>query len=139
MITEGFVICSQAATKNNVDYDLLKSINDIVFKDVVEWTRHPTSLRLNLSKFGVWYFKKTKTIAKRHNLKKVLEDGTHKGNSQNLIDRIENYNFILSEYEKFNEDKYKIKCLKYGKENYEAYCMDKKQEKLQKVQKNKSI
>lgn len=137
MIIEGFVICADAASKNNVDYDLLKSINDIVFKDIVDWTRKPTSLRLDLSKFGVWYFKKTKTSTKRDTLLKVLKQD-ELNDRENILNRIKNFDFILSEYEKYNKDKYDIKCLKYGKENYEAYCMAKKQEKLQKTKENKS-
>lgn len=139
MITEGFVICQEAAQKNNVEYDLLKSINDIVFKEVVDWTRNPTSLRLELNKFGVWYFKKAKTLSKKDTLNKVLKDGATAGDDENIINRIKNYEFILSEYEKYTKDKYDIKCLKYGRENYEAYSLAKKQEKLQKAKKDKSL
>lgn len=138
MIIEGFVICADAASKNGVEYDLFKSINDIVFKDIVDWTRNPTSLRLDLSKFGVWYFKKTKTSLKKDTLNKVLKEDKDVFDKENILNRIKNFDFILSEYEKYNKDKYDIKCSKYGKENYEAYCLAKKQEKIQKTQENKS-
>jgi hypothetical protein len=65
MIIESFVVCQDVAQKNNIDYDLLKSVNDIIFKDIVQWTRNPTTLRLDLSKFGTWYFKKAKTEEKK--------------------------------------------------------------------------
>lgn len=139
MITEGFVICQEAAQKNNVEYDLLKSINDIVFKEVVDWTRNPSSLRLELNKFGVWYFKKAKTIDKINILNRVLKDGVIAGDGENILSRVKNYEFILSEYEKYTKDKYDIKCLKYGRENYEAYSLAKKQEKLQKAKKDKPL
>lgn len=143
MIIEGFVICTEAASKNNVEYDLLKSINDVIFKDIVEWTRHPTSLRCELSKFGVWYFKKQKTMKRREafdrTLDRVLERNIPKEGEIILLSRIENLNFILREYEKYNRDKYEIKCLKYGKENYDAYCLAKRQEKIQKAEKDKPL
>jgi hypothetical protein len=139
MIIESFVICQDAAQKNNVDYDLLKSINDAVFKDVVQWTKNPTALRLDLSKFGVWYFKKTKTKYKKEMLNKVLIDGSRVGDEENIINRLKNFDFILSEYEKYSKDRYEIKCLKYGKENYEAFSLAKKQKKLQEAKENKSI
>lgn len=139
MIIEGFVICQEAASKNNVEYDLLKSINDVVFKEVVDWTRNPTSLRLDLSKFGVWYFKKAKTQTKRNTLINVLKNGAYEGEEESIRERLLNLDFILSEYEKYNKDKFEIKCMKYGRENYEAYSLAKKQEKLQKAQKDKSL
>lgn len=138
MIIEGFVICNNAASKNNIEYDLLKSINDIVFKDIVDWTRKPSSLRLELKDFGVWYWKKTKTINKRDDLLKAL--GKHNEQvDEKIRNRLNNFDFILSEYEKYLKDKYEIKCMKYGKENYEAYCLAKKQEKIRKAKENKSV
>ena len=139
MIIESFVLCNNAASKNNIEYDLLKSINDIVFKEVVEWTRNPTSLRIKLNKFGVWYFKKAKMLLKKDVMHRVLRNGANEQNKNNILKRLKNFDFILSEYDKYQEDKYKVKCSKYGKENYEAYCLAKKQEKFQKAKKNKSI
>ncbi len=139
MIIEGFVICANAASKNGVEYDLLKSINDTIFKDVVDWTRHPSSLRLELKDFGVWYWKKSKTYDKKMYFERLLKQDIIDEYRQSLTNRMANFDFILSEYEKYQKDKYEVKCLKYGKENYEAYCLAKKQEKIQKAQENKSI
>lgn len=137
MIIEGFVVCNDLSNREKIEYDLLKSINDTVFKEIVDWTRNPTSLRIDLSKFGVWYFKKSKTELKKDMFLRVLRAGTNKLNEENILKRLKNIDFILSEYKKYNEDKYLIKCLKYGKENYEAYCLAKKQEKIQKTKKDK--
>ena len=139
MITEGFVICTETALENNIEYDLLKSVNDIVFKEIVEWTRKPSSLRIELSKFGVWYFKKAKSEDKRCVLSDLLLNDEIREGKENVINRLKNLDFISSEYEKYSRDKYDIKCLKYGKENYEAYCLAKKQEKLSKTKKDKSL
>lgn len=137
MIIEGFVICVDAASKNNVEYDLLKSINDTVFKEIVDWSRNPTSLRLELKKFGTWYFKKAKTKDKIKHLENTLKLDFKRDDEEKVLSRINNYNFIISEYEKYSKDRYEIKCEKYGKENYEAYCLDNKQKKLQKTKENK--
>lgn len=139
MITEGFVICTDAASKNKVEYDLLKSVNDIVFKEMVDWTRNPTTLRAEISKFGVWYFKKAKSEKKRHSLKTIILNGAYREDEENILKRVNNLDFILTEYEKYNKDKYEVKCLKYGKEDYEAYCLAKRQEKIQKTKKDKSL
>lgn len=133
MILESFVICSEVSSKNKIDYDLLKSINDIVFKDIVEWTKSPTSLRLDLKNFGVWYYKKHKTKLKKDTLKRVINNSYDEKDRMRMEKRIENFDFILSEYDKYSADKYKIKCEKYGKENYESFVLAKKQEKLQKA------
>lgn len=137
MILEGFVICVDAATKNKVEYDLLKSINDTVFKEVVSWSRNPDSLRLELKKLGTWYFKKAKTINKLDFVNRVLRNGVRPEDEEKYLNKIKNYRFILSEYDKYTQERQEIKHIKYGKENYEAFCLDKKQKKLQKTKEDK--
>lgn len=132
MITESVTIVTSTSERTGVEYDLLKSINDIVFKDIVEWSRQPTSLIIKLDKFGSFFFKKAKTERKITSLTNMLKDESKQSQTEVLNNRIKSYNFILEEYKKFKQAKYDIKCEKYGKQNYENYILVKKQEKIQK-------
>jgi len=141
MIVDHKNLCKEVSEENNVDLNLLLSINNIVFTEVYDWTKNPDCLKIYLKHFGSWFFKNKKT-----NNKLIIYNRVIKGdptiteeNKLKILNKIKNYNFILSEYEKYTKDRYEVKCKKYGKEAYEAYCMAKKQEKIQKSKKNKSL
>ena len=141
MIVDHKSICKEVSNENNIDINLLLSINNIIFKEISDWSKTPSTLKIYLKHFGNWYFKKQKTILKKETYDRVLK------NDKTLLDinrvkieeKVKNYEFIISEYQKYLNDKYEIKYKKYGKEAYEAYCLDKKQKKIQETKKNKSI
>jgi len=141
MIVDFKSICKDVAKENDIDLNTLLSINNIVFKEVSDWSKNPTSLRVYLKHFGNWYFKKQKTSYKLSVYNRTLtSDPTLlEVNREKILNIVKNYNFILSEYDKYTKEKYEIKCKKYGKQAYEAYCMAKKQEKIQKAKKNKFV
>lgn len=141
MIVDFKSICKDVSKENNIDLNTLLSVNNIVFKEISDWTKKPTSLRIYLKHFGSWYFKKQKTSYKLNVFNKVLKDSSFllETTRVKILRLIDNYNFILSQYEDYKKEKYEIKCKKYGKEAYEAYCLAKKQEKIQKAKKDKFV
>ena len=141
MILDSKSICKEISKDNSFDLEMLLSINNIVFKEISNWTTQPTHLKVYLKHFGSWFFKKKKTKDRVLNLQQLLNNNPLdlNINKEKIFNKIKNYDFILSEYEKYVKDRYEIKCKKYGKEAYEAYCLAKKQEKIQKSKKNKSI
>lgn len=141
MILDSKSICKEISKDNSFDLEMLLSINNIVFKEISNWTLQPSHLKVYLKHFGSWFFKKKKTRDRVSNLQQLLNNNPLdlNINKEKIFNKIKNYDFILSEYEKYVKDRYEIKCKKYGKEAYEAYCLAKKQEKIQKSKKNKSI
>lgn len=141
MIIDSKTICKKVSEDNSIDLNTLISINNIVFKEISDWSKQPDTLKVYLKHFGSWYYKKQKTISKEAIFQRVLIYDTSLLDSsrEKILDKIKNYNFIISEYEKYLKEKYEIKCKKYGKEAYEAYCLDIKQKKIQKTKENKSI
>lgn len=143
MIVDYKSLCKEVSKENNLDLDLLISINNTVFNEVFNWTKNPTSLKIYLKHFGSFFFKKRKTVEKIEMYNRVLTGNLHLPlldvNREKIHNKIKNYNFILSEYDKYMKERYEIKCEKYGKEAYEAFCLAKKQEKIQKTKENKSI
>lgn len=141
MISDSKSVCKQVSQENNIDLDVLSSINNMVFSEVYDWSKNPTSLKIYIKHFGSLFFKKKKTKEKLDLFENILKtDSTLTEHTiEKINNRIKNYNFILSEYDKYTKERYEIKCKKYGKEAYEAFCLAKKQEKIQKSKKNKSI
>lgn len=132
MMVDYKFICKNTSIKNNIDLDVLTSINNVVFKEISLWVNKPDYLKIYLKHIGSWFYKKKKTKAKLEKILKALENDLNLTNisKEKLLSKIENYNFILSEYDKYTQERYEIKCKKYGKEAYEAYCLAKKQEKI---------
>lgn len=142
MIVDFKSICKDVSKEENIDLSTLLSVNNIVFKEIYDWTKNPTSLRVYLKHFGNWYFKKQKTNYKLNVFNKILNesfDSLLEPTKNKVYRLVNNYNFILSQYEEYKKEKYEIKCNKYGKEAYEAYCLAKKQEKIQKAKKDKFV
>ncbi len=141
MIADYKVICKEVSSENNIDLELLTSINNIVFKEVSFWSLNPDTLKVYIKYFGSWFFKKQKTANKIKIYQGMLK--TDKELLDKTIEKINKklklYNFIIDEYEKYIRDKCEVKYKKYGKEAYEAYCLAKKQEKIQKSQKDKPL
>lgn len=141
MILNGKDICKMVADDNQIDYNLLLSINNTVFLKTKEWTRNPTSLKVYIKGIGSWFYRKTKTKDNLNFLNNLILENTIFRNEkeyQNAIKKSKVMTFILKEYETYIQDRYDKKCEKYGKEAYEAYKMAKKQEKIQKTQEAKS-
>lgn len=141
MILDSKSICKEISKDTDFDLEMLLSINNIVFKEISNWTTQPTHLKVYLKHFGSWFFKKKKTKDRVLNLQQLLNNNPFdiNINREKIFNKIKNYDFILSEYDKYVKDRYEIKCKKYGKEAYEAYCLVKKQEKIQKSKKDKPI
>jgi hypothetical protein len=141
MILDIDYIVDETSKDKNINLDILKSIQRTVFKEISDWTKNPTSLKIYLSDVGSWYFKKAKTEDKLELFKKLSTHNyqNYEYNYERIDRKIKNYKFILSEYEKYTQDKLEIKYKKYGKEAYEAYCLDKKQKKIQKSKEDKSL
>lgn len=133
MIKDHKILCKEISKENEIDLNLLLSIHNTIFTEIYDWTKNPDSLKIYLKHFGSWFFKKHKTKLKLDVFEKVLKNGsiTSDETFQRVNTQIKNYNFILSEYDKYTKERYEIKCKKYGKEAYEAYCMAKKQKKIQ--------
>lgn len=134
MIIDYKNICKQVSKENNVDLDILLSINSVVFTEIYDWTKNPDYLKIYVKYLGSWFFKNKKTNNKLIACDNILskDDMILEEDKLKILNKIKNYNFILSEYKKYIADKYEVKCKKYGKEAYEAYCLAKKQEKIQK-------
>jgi len=141
MILDHKGLCKEVSKENDIDEELLLSVNNLIYKEIYDWTKQPTHLKIYLKHIGSWYFKKMKTAKKLKMFQDVLAYNTrlYESNRGRVINYINNYTFILSEYDKYLKEKYELKCLKYGKEAYEAYCLAKRQEKIQKSQKNKPL
>ena len=141
MILDHKILCKEVSKEQNIDLKLLLSINNSVFTEVFNWSKKPDFLKIYLKHFGSWFFKKKKTADKLKIYQNVLiNDLTLLDiNRDKINNKIKNYNFVLSEYDKYTKDRYEIKCKKYGKEAYEAYCLAIQQKKIQKTKKNKSI
>lgn len=141
MIVDFKSICKDVSKEKDIDLNTLLSVNNIVFKEIYDWTKNPTSLRVYLKHFGNWYFKKQKTSYKLNIFNKILRDSSPllEATRDKIVRLVNNYNFVLSQYEEYKKEKYEIKCKKYGKEAYEAYCLAKKQEKIQKAKKDKFV
>lgn len=141
MILDHKILCKEVSQEQNIDLNLLLSINNSVFTEVFNWSKNPDFLKIYLKHFGSWFFKKRKTSDKLKIYQRVIEFDTTllDINREKINNKIKNYHFILSEYEKYTKDRYEIKCRKYGKEAYEAYCLAIQEKKIQKTKKNKPL
>lgn len=130
MTEESFLICQKVADDLKIDYDLIKSINDIVFKELSQVVRNPKSLIVSLQPLGNFYYRDKKTSEK-------LRNNLHFNNpdSEEFTNDLSN---IMNMYISYKEDKLKFKYEKFGKESHEAYLLDKKQKKLSTPKKDKS-
>ena len=130
MTEESFLICQKVADDLNIDYDLIKSINDTVFKELSQVVRSPESLIVSLQPLGNFYYRDKKTSEK-------LRNNLHFNNPDNE-EFTNNLSNIMNMYISYKEDKLKFKYEKFGKESHEAYLLDKKQKKLPTTKKDKS-
>ena len=121
MIEESFLICQKLSDDINVEYDLIKSINDVVFKELYQAIRKPKSLILSVQPLGSFYYRDKKTVTKL--LKANHDDPDNEEFNQSLAD-------ILEMYKVYREDKLNFKYEKFGKESHEAYLLAKEQKKL---------
>lgn len=129
MIEESFLICQKLSDEINVEYDLIKSINDVVFKELYQAIRKPKSLILSVKPLGSFYYRDKKTLTKLVNAKQ--NDPDNDEFNQSLAD-------ILEMYKVYREDKLNFKYEKFGKESHEAYLLDKEQKKLPTTKEDKS-
>ena len=128
MTEESFLICQKVAEDLNVEYDLIKSVNDVIFKELSQVIRKPKSLILSAQPLGNFYYRDKKTVVKL--VKAKDNDPDNEEFNQSLAD-------ILEMYKVYREDKLNFKYEKFGKENHEAYLLDKKQKKLSAAKKDK--
>ena len=130
MTEESFLICQKVADDLKVEYDLIKSINDIVFKEVSKITRTPDTLIVSLQPLGNFYYRDKKTSEK-------LRSVTHFNNpdSEEYKTHLTN---ITEMYKLYKEDKLKFKYEKFGKESHEAYLLAKEQKKFSSTKSIKS-
>jgi len=97
-------INKEVSDENFLDEELVKSISDIGFKRWSEWTHDPDSLILKIDYLGKNYFKKKKTEDRLETINMYGE------NSFYLEDGMkEKFEFILSEYDKYLEEKKKFR------------------------------
>lgn len=129
MIEESFLICQKVSDELNIEYDLIKSINDIVFKELYQAIRKPKSLILSVQPLGSFYYRDKKTLTKLVNAKQ--NDPDNDEFNQSLAN-------ILEMYKVYREDKLNFKYEKFGKESHEAYLLDKEQKKLLTTKEDKS-
>lgn len=128
MISDSATICKKIAEKENMDYQLIKDINDFVFSTVKEKMISGSKLITSLKGFGSWYYRKAKSIEKLSTFVALTEKELE------LEQRLKN---IIEQYKVFNNDKLQKKHEKYGKENYEAYVLALKQKQIQESKKDK--
>lgn len=121
MIEESFLVCQKLSDELNVEYDLIKSINDIIFKELSQVIRKPESLILSVQPLGNFYYRDKKTLVKL--VKAKDNDPDNEEFNKSLVD-------VLDMYIEYREDKLNFKYEKFGKENHEAYLLDKEQKKL---------
>ena len=126
MKLESFNICQNYAEKNNLNYEFVKSINDVLFKEIRNKIRTPNSLILKVGKLGDFFYKRTKVKTK------VDFD---KGKDDELLIH---YHKVLTMYEEYMADRLKFKYEKFGKETHDAFLLDKEQKRVQRAKENKS-
>ena len=61
MIIDYKNICKQVSKENNVDLDILLSINSVVFTEIYDWTKNPDYLKIYVKYLGSWFFKNKKS------------------------------------------------------------------------------
>lgn len=125
MIVKSFNICEDYASSQNLEYDFVKSINDILFKSVRDKIKSPDSLILRVGKLGNFFYKKTKVKFKL-------------SNEKNDDELIEDYKTILNMYEEYLTDKLNFKYEKFGKQGHDAFILAKEQKKLSRAKEIKS-
>ena len=123
MILESFNICQSFCEKHDEEYEFIKSINDVMFKQFRDDIRNPTSLILSMGDLGRMYYKKTKTSFK------LMESNTQDEEIK------EGAKKILEMYKVYDKDKLNYKYEKFGKESHDAHILARKEKKLSKSKK----
>lgn len=112
--------------RDNIDINLLKSINDSIFKKTKKLIQEAPSLRIYLRHIGTFYYRDKKL----DNYVRFPEGRTEED--------IAFFNKVKAMYDEYYKDKYEFKIRKFGKESHETYLLDKEQKKLQKAKADKS-
>lgn len=128
MKLEAFNICKQLSERENLDYDMIKSINDSIFKSLNVTLRKSPNLIASVDDLGIFYYRKKKTLDKLRFLK---EDEIGYEEFKESLER------IVEHYKQFDKDKLEFKYEQFGKEAHEAYLLDKKQKGLFRAKENK--
>lgn len=128
MIIEGFNICNRIAAVENKEYDLIKAVNDTIFKKLKEAVLEADKIIIKLPEFGTWYYRKVKLEAR---IAMMLRDNDYQDNEEKLkfLNKLQ---VIEKQYIEYSSERINNKYKKYGKENYEAYSLALKQKKVQK-------
>lgn len=134
MKLESFNICQQVSEKNNIEYDLVKSINDIFFKSLNETVRKANNLIIDADVLGNFYYRQKKTADKLDSLKR----GFFKKDFNDTTELEASLERILLYYKDYNNDKLNFKYEQFGEENHKAYLMGKESKSLFPSKKNKS-
>lgn len=127
MILESFNICQNVAEKNQLDYDLVKSINDSIFKGLNERVRNPESLITCFSPFGNFYCRKKEV---RERLKGINSGNSKRKELPGDDEFKESLIRILEMYSKYDEDNLNFKYAKFGKESHDAFILAKKTQRI---------
>lgn len=117
MQLESFNICQQASEKTGLDYELLKSVNDVFFSSLASIVRNPPSLIVKIPVFGHFYYRERKSIQR-------LEGGNYEEEFGQHLER------VVEWYKEFHENKIGHKYEKFGKESHDAYRLAKAQERI---------
>lgn len=121
-------ICKMVHDENpEIPLDFLNELDKFIFQTLRKKTSTPTALIYDLAPLGKWTY--------RHLATRKYLYGCGESNND-FVDKLK---LILSMYEVYVEDKLNKKYEIFGKENHENYIMDKKQKRLQKWKKDKSI
>lgn len=111
--------------------EVVQELNEFIFFKLKEKIKQGDSLIYFLPPLGNFNFRlKETTKVKKHQDNKKLE---HK--DPEIITVIDK---VIINYKQYSQDKLNKKYERFGKENHESYILAKKQERLQRWQKNQS-
>lgn len=120
-------ICKSVSKEKDIDFDLVKSIDTAIFKELSNQMRNPTNIFINVYKLGTFKFRCKKVNSALTNYDKEL--------NKEIIPNLEK---IIGLYDNYIKDKNEFKENKFGKETHRAYLLAKEQEKLSKAKEVKS-
>ena len=108
-------VYKDVAAKNNISLELIELVGDAVMEEINIWQRKPTSLILDVQCFGRFYGRHQKALSLFETAEELLNnpESVIIGNRDRLIEKKNNFKFILDEYEKYFKAKNLIQEKKY--------------------------
>ena len=114
-------ICKKVAEDNDLDYDMVKSINDQLFQGLYKKSREGKFLNLKIPGFGIFRVRGKRSFK----YEKLIEEYEYPESYKKFIRN------ILNLYEQFRQYRYDKKVAIFGQESHDAYLLAKKEKAVQ--------